>query len=177
MIPLILLAGGSSRRMGRDKAQLDFFGRRWLEAQIAAFGGEVIVVSSADVPGAILQPRPHDPPWSSLLLGLRAIDGAAFVLPIDVPLGPGVCEALSSAIGSHEAAVPAFRGARGHPVLLSASLRKRLAAIEESRLDRELAGALVVDVGEPMVRMNLNTPGDWSAWLASPDARRYPRRP
>jgi molybdenum cofactor cytidylyltransferase len=176
----IVLAGGASRRMGQPKVLLDFFGRRWIDAQLEAIGGDTIVVSSIPIDGVrvILQPRPDDPPWSSLKLGLDAASGAVLVLPIDVPVAPGIALALERTIGAHDAAVPVHRGRRGHPVLLSAAFAERLRAIEDSRLDHELARARCaeLEVGDPVVRMNLNTEDEWRAWLSSADcARCYPR--
>lgn len=196
---LIVLAGGASQRMGRSKALLAFRGCTWIEAQLEVFaraGGRHAVVVIAeraarstawiadalarrtDVCGlsvrAVIQPHPDAPAFSSLRLALDAIGSRpAFVLPIDVPARGATWRALADAIGAHDAAVPTYRGRRGHPVLVSAALATRLIRLDpadpDSRLDRQLARADVIEVAldEPTVVMNLNTPEEWSSWLAS----------
>lgn len=209
---LVVLAGGTSARMGRPKALLPFQGRTWLDAQLQGFaraGGRdaIVVLSALDRLRAALpwiddalarevvtdglsvravhQPRPEEGPFSSLVLGLSALRArAAFVLPIDVPVCAATWRALASALDTHDAAVPSHRGERGHPVLLSASFAARLRAIPidepDARLDRQLARADRVEVSadDPSVLLDLDTPDEWAAWLASEAASRcYPAAP
>lgn len=163
--PLILLAGGHSRRMGQRKALLPFRGRTWLEAQLGAFacdGGAEAVVVIADPPlfcarlpwlgsalsrdvrasglrvRALVQPRPEEGPFSSLRLALAATSGSAFVLPVDVPTAPGVFRQLVRALGDRDAAVPRFAARRGHPVLLSMAFARRLASLPLDAPDARL---------------------------------------
>ena len=215
--PLIVLAGGASRRMGTHKGLLPFCGRTWLEAQLEGFaragGARAVVVMShcrthaaelpwvaraleedARVAGLCVrvcaQPRPTAPPFASLARGLRrdrAVHAGAFVLPVDVPVAPHTWPALEAALGTGQVALPRFEGRNGHPVLLAPAFAARLLccsnADPEARLDRQLAsldaGARrVVEVDEPTVRMNLNTPAEWSAWVASAHPERcYPPPP
>lgn len=190
--PLVLLAGGASRRMGRPKGLLPFRDRTWLEAQLELFtsaGGEraIVVLSSIDAYGDVIdrldahvqlieQPRPDDPPLSSLLLGLAEARGDAFVLPIDVPACASVFATLEGGLADHDAAVPVVGDRRAHPVLLSGAFAARL----DERLDHALAKARVVEIpiDEPALRRNLNTQEAWSEWVLSADAARcYPPPP
>jgi molybdenum cofactor cytidylyltransferase len=123
---------------------------------------------------AVHQPRPEEGPFSSLVLGLSALrERAAFVLPIDVPVCAGTWHALAGALGDADAVVPAHHGRRGHPVLVSASFAARLSAIPidapDARLDRQLARAdrVEVSVDDPTVLLDLDTPEEWAAWIAS----------
>jgi hypothetical protein len=67
---------------------------------------------------------------------------------------------------------------------VSAALAARLSAIPivapDARLDRQLSRAdrVEVSVDDPTVLTNLNTPGEWSAWIDSEAAARcYPAAP
>lgn len=191
---LILLAGGRSARMGRSKALLVLDGRPWIEAQLARFaegGGasaRVVVAprvaeelawverameGPTDVLGLSVRAflsSPSATPFDSLR---RAIDpaSAAFVSPIDVPLSIAALAVLAGALEEHDAALPVYGGRRGHPVLLSARFCLRVGSMDapDARLDRALAEATrrEVPVDDPAVLLNLNTPDEWNAWVAS----------
>jgi molybdenum cofactor cytidylyltransferase len=186
---VVLLAAGRSSRMGQPKGLVPFEGRPWIEAQLAALGPRrVIVVLGHDreryrqaVPAlaaetrvqVVVNPDPDRGAFSSLQLGLAAVSGAAFVLPVDVPAAsPAVWDALEDALhGAIDAAVPRFEGRGGHPVLLArgfvAALCARSPVGPDSRLDRQLAAARAsgrvtdVAVDDPRIRLNRNTPEDW----------------
>jgi molybdopterin-guanine dinucleotide biosynthesis protein A len=77
----IILAGGRSRRMGADKAVVDFCGTRMIDRvthMLGAVADPVVVVTraSADldgVPATVLEDeRPYEGPLPALVAGLRA---------------------------------------------------------------------------------------------------------
>ena len=92
--------------MGEPKGLVLFEGRPWIETQLESLGPRrVVVVLGHDreryleaVPGlarpagplqVVVNPDPERGPFSSLQVGLSAVarssEGAAFVLPLDVP--------------------------------------------------------------------------------------------
>jgi CTP:molybdopterin cytidylyltransferase MocA len=146
-IPLVILAGGKSSRMGTPKGLLELNGRTWVHHQLEtfrSFGGKeaVVVVGynadaylhalSTDQPdiNVTVNSKPENGPFSSLLEGLcffkkkDMISSGAFVLPVDVPCpGKGVWDALSeSAILPVSACYPVFENKGGHPVWISEKL-------------------------------------------------------
>ena len=114
----IVLAGGYSLRMGRNKAELDFHGKSFVQHQvdkIRRLGIEDIVLAgySAALEGARFAPDlyPHRGPLSGIHAGLLAIrEPCALVLPVDTPLVPEAL--LRELIQAHRSGVTltAFRG-------------------------------------------------------------------
>ena len=202
--PLIVLAGGASRRMGVPKGLMGSKTAPWLETQLAHFvrvGGTCAVVvlgyhrnryveampwlqpditppgdlSSLEVITSI-NPRPEDGPFSSLRSGLAAVQGRGanrvWVLPVDVPCPDS--ETFSALLAAADdrrvlACVPVHAGCGGHPVLLDRRVFTRfehLAADDpEARLDKQIRKLEVssirrVDVDDPAVCLDLNTPED-----------------
>jgi molybdenum cofactor guanylyltransferase len=145
----ILLAGGRSQRMGRDKAGLPWHGstlaRRAAGLLARVAEPPVIVVCARD------QELPELPPWAELVrdpepglgplaglaVGLAAAEpraGVAVVSAVDAPLAhPAVLAALVGALGASPAVVPV---SRDRPQPLFAVYRTELAF---------LAAALVAD--------------------------------
>ncbi len=87
----VVLAGGQSSRMGRDKAMLDWQGRPLIERQMAALdeaGCERVLVSgSRQDHDAIPDAVPGKGPVGGLAGMARAITGEAqlLVIPVDMP--------------------------------------------------------------------------------------------
>lgn len=168
LAPLVVLAAGSSSRMGRPKGLLPYRGRPWIDEQLARYaaagGREATVVvgvhradyekvlngagalaGTADLTVTLVEnPHPETGPFGSLRRGLAARGAAdTFVLPVDVAApAPGVWRALTMAIQA--AAGPTWHGRGGHPVLLSAKVVQHLLALDEgdpsARLDVQLRG-------------------------------------
>lgn len=116
----IILAGGASARMGRDKACLEMDGSTVLCALVARFAGEfgpVIVVArrgqDLDVGDAVVVHDSYEGmgPLGGLHAGLTASsDAENFVLACDMPFAePEVARHLISRLGTHDAVVPALR--------------------------------------------------------------------
>jgi molybdenum cofactor cytidylyltransferase len=189
----VVLAAGRSRRMGESKALLDAGGSPFVARAVTCLfdGGArpvVVVVrpladdvaSAAVDAGAVVavNPAPDDPerggPLSSLRTGLEALpaDIAGLVLlPVDHPrVTPGTVRALIGAFRRTGApvTVPSWRGRRGHPVLLSATLFPELLAdpLPEGvrTVVRRHAGARCeVPVEDPGVLDDLDTPEAYRA--------------
>ncbi len=127
----IVLAAGSSRRMGRDKATLPWGSGTLLEAHVAALRqaglSPVVVVASdhgpiADAAGTARRVLTHgrtNTPWQSLLAALTQLPTPLGVLvtPVDVPPpDPSVLAAMHP----DEDLVPVGPDGRdGHPVRLA----------------------------------------------------------
>jgi molybdenum cofactor guanylyltransferase len=161
----ILLAGGRSQRMGRDKASLPWhgstFARRATGLLARCAEPPVIVVCA---PGQELPPLPdwvdvvRDPepglgPLAGLAAGLAAAHAPlAVVCAVDSPLAhPSVLAALVGALGAAPAAVPR---SEGRPQPLFAVYRSELAQLAAELLAAgerraaalgEHAGARVVE--------------------------------
>ncbi len=92
----IVLAGGYSSRMGRNKAELELFGKSFLALQtekLLRLGIEDIVIAGYPKPPEgtrfVLDIHPHRGPLSGIHAGLLAIRSAsALVLAVDTPLVP-----------------------------------------------------------------------------------------
>jgi molybdopterin-guanine dinucleotide biosynthesis protein A len=122
----IIMAGGDSRRMGQDKANL-LLGERTLLQSVAA----TLQPLFAEVIVSVRQPRPEidlpqvcdDPAHSGPLAGLAAaLDRATtpwiFAVACDMPfITPGVIEYLALQRADHQAVVPMIGG---HPQPLAA---------------------------------------------------------
>ena len=92
----IILAGGYSSRMGRNKAELDFHGVSFLQHQVnklRTIGIEDLVIagysSTMEETYTVTDVYPHRGPLSGIHAGLLAIrNDAALVLAVDTPLVP-----------------------------------------------------------------------------------------
>jgi len=174
--------------MGSPKAMLPITpGCTLLEAHIRVARGRcsgIAVVEGAVPLAALLGPEDHlvrNPGWSSTgpfeslqcaARALSALPGPLLITPVDSPPARGedldALLAASGAAGAGAATVLSWRGRPGHPVLLPASLRVRLerGPAPTDGLRGLLRGARQVEASTPDVLLNLNTPGQWSDWLA-----------
>jgi molybdenum cofactor cytidylyltransferase len=103
----------------------------------------------------------------SIQLGVAALPAeldAFFVWPADHPaVLPSTLEGLTARAARTRAVLPVHRGKRGHPALVGAELRSRIAGIPEHeglrRLWRDCADAVEqVAVEDPGVLENLDDP-------------------
>ena len=193
----IVLCGGKSSRMGRDKATLPFGPELMLQRVIRLLGEVVethqIVVVAA--PGQSLPELPagvtvaHDDraergPLQGLAAGLRAIADradAVYVTSCDVPLlVPGFVRCMFELLGDHDIAVPRD-GQHHHP--LAAVYRPSVLAHVQRLLDadrlrprflfdevhsREILTEELRSVDPQLTTLeNLNSPEDYLAALTS----------
>jgi molybdenum cofactor guanylyltransferase len=145
----LLLAGGGSRRMGRDKTAEDFlFEGEPLAARVAKLLGEAcdeVIVASGDgermswlgLP-QVADALPESGPLGGLVAGLeRAAHSHVAVTAADMPFAsPAVLRLLGSLIGPHDAAVPVSRVGREplHAVYSRTALPSLEDALREGRL-------------------------------------------
>ena len=128
----VILAGGAGRRIGSEKAFLDFFGMTMIERTVEVVGmvaDEVVVVArDADQAERLRKVVPEarvvaDPvrgfgPVAGLAAGMEAA-GSEFALAVgcDLPfLSPRVLNLLFDLAGGHDAAVPAREGGLIEPL-------------------------------------------------------------
>jgi len=115
-----VLAGGKSRRMGTDKALLEYNGKTLLSIAVEHFSGcPEILVSTSDAEQYILSgvqvvpdEQPGMGPLGGFISALRA-SRSAFVCfrPVDAPLVPGELHSmLANACLGRDAAVPVSKG-------------------------------------------------------------------
>lgn len=129
MIPLesiagVVLCGGESRRMGRDKASLPFHGETLLDRVVRRLSAIVRPIVVVARPGQSLPTLPpevvveFDPvagqgPWPGIAAGLRRLcdRDALFVVGCDQPfVEPAWIRALAERIGEHDCAVAIVDG-------------------------------------------------------------------
>lgn len=192
----IVLCGGRSSRMGRDKATLPFGPELMLQrvvriVSIVADPAAVVVVAAPDqvlpeLPAAVIVTRDERPdrgPLEGLAAGLRSMPDfvdAVYATSCDVPLLiPDFVREMFQRLGHHDIAVP-WDGEYCHP--LAAVYRPKVLAVVQSLLasDRLRPMFLFNEVStvkvpvedlraiDPMLStlLNLNQPEDYQAALA-----------
>lgn len=192
---LVILAGGLSRRMGRDKAALPAGDGTLIEhlaRRLAPVVDETIVAggSGRGTPaGARIVPD-HYPglgPLAGIHAGLLAARYAhVWVVGCDLPdTDPGLASLLLGLAGDYDAVVPRIDSeAQGVCALYDRALASRiedLLAAGERRVSMLLAASNVRYVTpeelravDPELRSfrNINTPADYEAWLKAQPASR-----
>ncbi len=174
----LILAGGMGRRFGGPKAFAVLpDGRTFLEAcsgTLSEGGVEPVAATlppgiPASVPSSVIAvplPKPDLDMFASIRTGTRVLLESPgwsrlILLPVDHPLvRPGTVIELARA--DADAAIPALKGRHGHPIMIS---RRIAEAIDDGSLAgptmREVlraASAIDVEVDDPGVRANCNTP-------------------
>ena len=173
----LILAGGRSTRMGRDKAMLTFSGQPLLERQVHLMRsmGACSVRVSGDYPGhqGIRDLRPGLGPLGGLYSAWPEPDQQCWlVLPVDLPrLGAAQLWPLLTALSEHPAAC--FHGhALPLALRLNPSAHSTLRQLVEDESDpaqrslkRLLAmiggSELALDADTAAHLINCNTPAEW----------------
>jgi molybdenum cofactor cytidylyltransferase len=185
----VILAAGTSSRMGRDKALLPWHGGTFLSAAIQALQSAtelVIVVAGeneanlepiADAQAAFMvrNPNPEQGQFSSLQCGLREVlnrgRDAAIITLVDRP-APGlqtveqIKDAFLGAPESIWAIVPEKAGRHGHPIVVGREMMEAFlrAPVGSSARDVEHTHQqhiLYLAVADPAVVANVDTPEDF----------------
>lgn len=185
----LVLAGGTSSRMGELKPLLPFGGSTVLERAIGTLTGagveEVVVVVGhraaelapvVERSGARCVPNPdyEQGMYTSVLAGVRALGPettGCLVLPADMPAVRSRTVALLARIHRETGAAvvyPAFEGRRGHPPLISARVFPEILGGSGDgglrrvleRFDPQACAVRVLDEG---VALDLDTPSEYAA--------------
>lgn len=182
MIGAIVLAAGSSSRMGRAKADLPTgpYGRTFVETiEETLAGSGVSAVRLVVAPGlsrlprhAVVNPDPSAGMLSSVQYGLGAFTeelDAVLVWPVDHPLVErDTVLAMIAAFQSTGApvVVPTHGGKRGHPVLFAARVFPELLGADPSLGARSVVHAhddrLELPVEDGGVVVDVDTPEDYA---------------
>jgi molybdenum cofactor cytidylyltransferase len=197
-IAAILLAAGESTRMGRLKQLLPWGGMTliaWQAGQLREAGVEdVIVVLGHEAE----QIRPTVPSEArvvvnaaykqgratSLRAGAEALPDsteAILILSVDQPRPAWLSRALIERWRAERALVmsPRFQSRFGHPILIDGSLLDELRQVSDETLglrgliDRHVDQARALTVKNQHVDVDLNTPSDYEAALASFENREW----
>ncbi len=184
MIAGIILAAGSSSRMGQPKQLLDWGGRPLVRViaatALTAALDEVIVVTAgtdtavaaalADLPLRIVpNPRAEEGLSTSLHAGIAALSAgvaAALILLGDQPfVTVAIIKALVDAWRDQRASVvaPVFAGVRGNPVLFDRSVFTELLTIEGDQgargvIARDPARVHLVHFDDERPLLDIDTP-------------------
>lgn len=185
----IILAGGQSRRMGRDKALIDFQGKPIIAHVIATLReltNDVLVVSNrsdAYGPVGVRVVADYDPPCGPLggiAAGLQAMDSElAIVVACDMPfLNVPLLRWLIDQAAGYDAVVPQtgaeyeplhaiYRRTCYDPIVrrIEQGDRRVISFFADVRLRpiEEAAWRAIDPAGRSLV--NLNTPGDLGLWV------------
>jgi molybdenum cofactor cytidylyltransferase len=185
----VILAAGSSSRMGRDKALLPWRDGTFLSAAIRALQPAtelVIVVAGANAPVLepvanaqaafmVVNPDPQRGQFSSLQVGLQEVlnrgRDAAIVTLVDRPAAEiETVQQIKTAFLANEeqiwTVVPEYGGKHGHPIVIGREMIEaflRAPAIGTAR-DVEHANQKHIrylPVNDPLVVANVDTPEDF----------------
>jgi molybdenum cofactor cytidylyltransferase len=181
VIAAIILAAGSSTRMGQPKAGLVYQGETFMNRLVRLMGAEcdpVIVVTSApaSVPGSsnVINPDPSRGMLSSLQCGLRAVPAEATAiafLPVDLPaVSDKTIAALVNGWSGESLRIPRFNGHSGHPVIIERALIAEFLSLPDTAkpsdvIHRFSDKAVYVDVDDPGTIKDIDTPADYEALL------------
>ena len=190
---MVVLAGGASRRMGRDKALLQFDDTTLLARTVVAaqaLSDDVLVVGRQALPGdcppvrAIPDLHPGSGPLGGLFSGVQGARSDRVVcVACDLPfLRAKLLRFLAGALRGYDAVVPVVDG---RPQPLHAVYDRQATLARQAQLtkgDRSMSALLErLDVrypGEEELRrfdpelrsfINVNTPEDWLSALARLD--------
>jgi molybdenum cofactor cytidylyltransferase len=185
----VILAAGSSTRMGSDKALLPWQDGTFLSTAIRAlqaFTELVIVVAGDNEPNLapivyahaaflIHNPHPENGQFSSMRLGLTEVlnmgRDAALLTLVDRPApAPKTIELLQNEFlgGGEEiwAVVPEFNQKHGHPIVIGREMIEAFLRAPAGSNAREVEHAnqpriRYIPVSDPNVTVNVNTPDDF----------------
>jgi molybdenum cofactor cytidylyltransferase len=180
----IMLAAGRSRRMDHWKMTLPLGKASLIEASVGAaleVCSRVVLVAgyrSGELLGlfrgqgrveVVVNPQYEQGMFSSVRCGCREVRSRLFFLALgDMPLVQSetyrLLAAQAESVGSVPVLIPRYRGKKGHPLLLSREVGRRiLAAPPEWSLREVLAEVpnLLVPVEDPHVLQDVDTPEDY----------------
>jgi molybdenum cofactor cytidylyltransferase len=189
----IILAAGASSRMGRPKPLLSLDGETFLDRLIARYSGicsPVTVVLGHDAGRIragirqaatakfVVNPLPERGMLSSLQCGLASLPDdvdAVLFTPADLP---SILSSTIAAVAASDAAItiPRRGGRNGHPVRVSRTIAAELLSLPADAqardvLHRHRPETLFLDVDDPGILYDVDTPADYEALAAGSGAR------
>ncbi len=192
MIAAIILAAGSSSRMGRPKALLPLGHTTFLRHILDLYRGSGVVQTvvvlgedsgsiSPEIAGAdtriVVNPQPEKGQISSLLAGLESLEplapSAVVVHPVDHPVvTAGTIRHIVSAalIRPGKIIVPVCAGRRGHPVVFPSGVfgeLKRIPPGEGAHVvtRAHTADLLEIETGDEGTLRDIDTPEEYERLL------------
>lgn len=158
-----ILAAGHGTRAGGPKAWLEHDGKTLLQRHLDLHPNAVVSIQpdwvdrcrAISLSATFVPVNPDLPAFASLHAMLRFVapKGPAFVLHVDQPVWDrGLFDALAAAFPpGTPAAVPTYKGRRGHPALLSREILEAALALDplKGRLDVLLRERGAVEVPLP----------------------------
>lgn len=191
----VILTGGGSRRMGRDKAALPWGGGTFLQSLIDKYAALGPVAVSVDTPGRfaftgaaeLVDAFPGSGPLNGLVSGFSGTGAEElFLTGTDLPLGdPALAQRLAALRGGADACV-LRRGAKGIEPLFAVYGRGCLAAATAAleageRSFLQLLRGVSVRYAAPeevpgfdldRVLLNVNTPEDYEKLVRTEEGKR-----
>tara|TARA_B100000683_G_scaffold226132_1_gene224949 strand:- start:745 stop:1326 length:582 start_codon:yes stop_codon:yes gene_type:complete len=173
----VILAAGSSSRLGIDKALIDVGSQTlvsWISRRLSGRVANITIVANASnfeeisklVSGAnvILNRNPKKGRTGSLKVGIASIDSSGakgyrlLVVPVD---RPGFSDStLDRLICSKETCCPMKEGRGGHPLMINnIDVEKVRKSSADSPL-KEVIGASKFEVLDRFLNLNIDTPED-----------------
>ena len=173
----VILAAGSSSRLGIDKALIDVGSQTlvsWISRRLSGRVANITIVANASnfeeisklVSGAnvILNRNPKKGRTGSLKVGIASIDSSGakgyrlLVVPVD---RPGFTDStLDRLICSKETCCPMKEGRGGHPLMINnIDVEKVRKSSADSPL-KEVIGASKFEVLDRFLNLNIDTPED-----------------
>lgn len=192
-VTAILLAAGESSRMGQPKPLLpwgDVSLVRYQVESLAEAGASPIVVvlgpttldaeaqlSDLDGVRTVINHSAPEGKTTSVRLGVSEVENDSegiLLLAVDQPRTADIMRRVIEAHVAGGALIthPTYEGRGGHPIVFHASLAPELLAVTEERqgirevVSRHTDSLRRVELGDPMVRLDLNTLDDYRAALA-----------
>ena len=173
----VILAAGSSSRLGMDKALVDVGSQTlisWISRRLSSRVANITIVanesnfteiskmvSNANV---ILNRNPHKGRTGSLKLGIDSIDSSGvedyrlLVVPVD---RPGFSDStLDRLICSQETCCPTKEGRGGHPIVLTFEDVDKVRKSSANSPLREVIEARRFEVLDRFLELNIDTPHD-----------------
>jgi molybdenum cofactor cytidylyltransferase len=179
----VILAAGSSARAGSFKMGLPLGGKTLIERSIEGMHdicGRIIVVGGYDIERlrSSLSGIPKvecventdyaQGMFTSVKTGVSHLHGDVFfLLPADIPLVP--THVYRKLLGvKAPVVIPAFRGTRGHPVLLNSSMIPAILSEPDSSSLREVlrrTAIATIEVEAEEILIDVDTPEDYQRIL------------
>ena len=176
-VECVILAAGSSSRLGMDKALVDVGSQTlisWISRRLSSRVANITIVANesnfaeisktvSDV-NVILNRNPHEGRTGSLKVGIDSIDSSGLesyrllVVPVD---RPGFSDStLDRLICSEETCCPMKEGRGGHPLVLTFEDVDKVRNSSANSSLREVIQASRFEVLDRFLELNIDTPED-----------------